>query len=225
MNLIKRNSLIALSFDDGYIEYVKAAYLLSTIGVKATFYLNTHIREWEKRPLLTTKQDLVIEIAKLGHEIGSHTCTHKDLRKCNRGTLIYELKNSKMFLEDLLGKEVLGFAYPWGFYTPKVLEEVSKYYTYARTTELMNLNVVSLLNSPPRSRYELGAIPGLAIKSSGLPKLLKDSMRVRHKHIILYTHVVQPVKLITFINLMKSLNAKFVTVYELFAHLAKEYVL
>lgn len=216
-------NLVAPSFDDGYIEYVKAAHLLSRLGVKATFYLTTHIRELEKKRLLATRPDLIMEIAALGHEIGSHTCTHKDLRKCDGETLIYELRDSKKFLEDLLGKEVLGLAYPWGFYNSKVLEVASKYYVYGRTTELMNLNVIKLLNSPPRSRYELGAIAGLAIKGGGFQKMLINITKVKHKHIILYTHVVQPVKLATFINIMKSLNVKFVTVYELVAHLAKEY--
>jgi len=98
---------------------------------------------------------LIIEIVELVHEIGSHTCTHKDLRKYGRETLIYELENSKRFLGDLLGKEVLGLAYPWGFYNPRVLEAVSKYYIYVRTTELMNLNDANLLNFPHCSRYEI----------------------------------------------------------------------
>lgn len=59
-----------------------------------------------EKALLSTKPNLIIEIAELDHEIGSHTCAHKDLRKYDRETLIYELKNSKIFLEDLLGKEV-----------------------------------------------------------------------------------------------------------------------
>ncbi|MEM2613992.1 MAG: polysaccharide deacetylase family protein [Nitrososphaerota archaeon] len=220
------DNLITLSFDDGYVDYVKVAKLLSNLGVKATFYLTTHIREWGKRQLLATRPDLIIEISDLGHEIGSHTCTHKDLRKCSKETLVYELKNSKRFLEDLLGKEVLGLAYPWGFYNSRVLGVVREYYNYARTTEF-NVNGANLLNSPPKSRYEIGAIAGLAIRGGGFHKMLINIMKVRHKHLVLYTHVVQPIKLITFINMIKSLNAffnvRFVTVYEMFTHLAKEY--
>jgi len=64
------DNLITLSFDDGYVDYVKVAKLLSNLGVKATFYLTTHIREWGKRQLLATRPDLIIEISDLGHEIG-----------------------------------------------------------------------------------------------------------------------------------------------------------
>jgi peptidoglycan/xylan/chitin deacetylase (PgdA/CDA1 family) len=127
--------LVAISFDDGYLEYVKGARLLSMLGVKASFYLTTCLRAWEKRPLLATKPELIAEIAELGHEIGSHTCTHRDLRQLQPVDLVSELKDSKIFLEDVSGNEVMGIAYPWGFYNSKVLTVASKYYRYGRTTE------------------------------------------------------------------------------------------
>ncbi|MBS7612510.1 polysaccharide deacetylase family protein [Candidatus Bathyarchaeota archaeon] len=215
--------LLALSFDDGYLNHVKSAHLLSRLKVKGTFYIITHLKAWDKRPLLTTRPELITEIAELGHEIASHTCTHKDLRKLQLNDLIFELKASKAFLEDVTGKEVLGLAYPYGFYNSRVLNAVHRYYDYCRTTEF-NLDCVMLMNSPPRSRYEIGAIPGLAIKG-GFQKMLINAMKVKHRHIVLYTHVFQPVKLVTLVNMMKSLNVSFVTVSKLFHHLVKEYEL
>jgi peptidoglycan/xylan/chitin deacetylase (PgdA/CDA1 family) len=215
-------NLVAISFDDGYPDYVGGARLLSKLGVKATFYLTTHLKALDGRPLMATRPELVAEIAELGHEIGSHTCTHKDLRQLQLKDLTFELKCSKMFLEDITGREVLGIAYPWGFYNSKVLSVVPRYYSYGRTTEF-NLNGSMLLNSPPRSRYEIGAIAGLAMKG-GFQKMLMNLMKIRHWHLVLYTHVVQPVKLVAFINMMKSM-VKFVTASELVAHVAKEYEL
>mgnify|MGYP000188548333 CR=1 FL=1 len=216
-------NLIAISFDDGYLDHIKAAYLLQRLGVKATFYFITHLKHWDKRPLLTTRAELIANIAELGHEIGSHTCTHKDLRKLQLNDLIFELKHSKKFLEDITGKEVLGLAYPWGFYNSKVLEVAPRYYSYCRTTEF-NLNSVELMNFPPRSRYEIGGVAGLAMKS-GFKKMLINAMKVKHRHLVLYTHVVQPCKLVTFVNIMRGLNVRFVTVSELVAHLYREYEL
>ena len=214
-------NLIAISFDDGYLDHVKAAYLLRRLGVRATFYLITHLKHWNRKPLLATQPELIANIAELGHEIGSHTCTHKNLRKLQLGDLIFELKLSKKVLEDITGMEVLGLAYPWGLYNPKVLEIAPRYYDYCRTTEF-NLNNVELINSPPRSRYEIGAVAGFSMRD-GFKKMLVNVMKVKHWHLVLYTHVVQPFKLITFVNIMKSLNVRFVTVSELVAHLYREY--
>jgi len=215
--------LVAISFDDGYLEYVKGARLLSKLGVKASFYLITCLNAWEKRTLLATKPELIAEIAELGHEIGSHTCTHRDLRQLQPVDLVSELKDSKIFLEDVSGKEILGIAYPWGFYDSKVLTVASKYYMYGRITEF-GLNGSALMNAPPRSRYEIGAIAGLAVRG-GFQRMLRNLLRARHWHLVLYTHVVQPVKLVAFITTLRSLNVKFVTVSELFNHLVREYEL
>jgi peptidoglycan/xylan/chitin deacetylase (PgdA/CDA1 family) len=64
--------LAAISFDDGNLEDVEGAILLSKLGVKATFYIITHLKSWEGKILLTEKPELLAEVAELGHEIGSH---------------------------------------------------------------------------------------------------------------------------------------------------------
>jgi len=87
-----------------------------------------------RKALAGEKPELIAEIAELGHEIGSHTCTHRDLRGCNDLDLVYELKRSKHFLEDVTEKETLGIAYPW-FYNSRVLTTTSRYYSYGYTTE------------------------------------------------------------------------------------------
>jgi len=213
--------LAASSFDDGYLEYVRDARLLSKLGVKASFYITTHLKSWEGRTLLAKKPALIAEIAELGHEIGSHTCTHRDLRRLQSNDLLYELKHSKIFLEDVIGREILGIAYPWGFYNSKVLSVVSRYYGYGRTTEY-KLNGSMLLNAPPRSMYEIGAIAGLALRG-GFQWMLVNLLKVKHWHLVLYTHVVQPVKLVTFIKIMRSVNVRLVTVGELVNHLVREH--
>ena len=47
--------LVAISFDDGYLEYMRSAHLLSKLGVKATFYITTHLDAWVGKPLLAEK--------------------------------------------------------------------------------------------------------------------------------------------------------------------------
>ena len=47
-------------------------------------------------------------------EIGSHTVTHPNLTLIPRDESRRELQNSKEKLEQLLGSEVVSFAYPYG---------------------------------------------------------------------------------------------------------------
>jgi polysaccharide deacetylase family protein (PEP-CTERM system associated) len=56
--------------------------------------------------------DLVREIAKQGHEIGSHSYEHRLLTTLSRSELHADLERSKKQLEDLTGKAVVGFRAP-----------------------------------------------------------------------------------------------------------------
>jgi hypothetical protein len=70
--------------------------------------------------------------------------------------------------------------------------------------------------------YEIGAIAGLALRG-GFQWMLVNLLKVKHWHLVLYTHVVQPVKLVTFIKIMRSVNVRLVTVGELVNHLVREH--
>jgi len=115
----------------------------------------------------------------------------------------------------------MSIAYPWGFYNLEVLTMTSVCYSYGRTTEY-KLNGSMLLNAPPRGRYEIGAIAGLALRG-GFQRMLVNLLKVKHWHLVLYTHVVQPVKLVAFIKAMRSVNVRFGSVSELVDHLVREY--
>jgi peptidoglycan/xylan/chitin deacetylase (PgdA/CDA1 family) len=68
----------------------------------------------------------------LGHEIGSHTCTHPNLTFLPQDELERELKESKDSLENLLDKEITSFAYPFTAYNEAVKKTVHKYYDVSR---------------------------------------------------------------------------------------------
>ncbi len=68
--------------------------------------------------------------------IGSHTITHPILPMCDNLTSMYEIKESKMLLENKLKKEIAAFAYPNGDFTERecnYLEETG--YHIAFTTQ------------------------------------------------------------------------------------------
>jgi len=123
---------VALTFDDGYVTCYEIARFLAREKVKATFFIITHLRTFEGKTLLTINPRLIKEVHELGHEIGSHSCTHPNLVRLSESDLEYELRKSKEFLSDLLKEDIVGFAYPGGFYDKRVVAKVSKYYEYAR---------------------------------------------------------------------------------------------
>ena len=57
-----------------------------------------------------------------GVEIGSHTMTHRDLRRLTVAELSRELAGSRRQLEDVLGVEVRAVSYPFGRFDGRVLD-------------------------------------------------------------------------------------------------------
>lgn len=78
----------------------------------------------------------VIEIARRGVEIGSHTETHPLLTYEDDATVARELQMSRQLLAGKLGADVRAFAYPNGDWDPRVRESVVRAgYSCAFTTE------------------------------------------------------------------------------------------
>jgi peptidoglycan/xylan/chitin deacetylase (PgdA/CDA1 family) len=67
----------------------------------------------------------VAELARDGLvQIGAHTINHPDLPSQDRATQHDEIGSSKRQLEDWLGAEVTGFAYPYGLYNDESVDAV-----------------------------------------------------------------------------------------------------
>jgi len=58
--------------------------------------------------------------------IGSHGYYHNDLEKISLNEASEEMKSSKLYLEQLTGKDVKALAFPYGAYSGKVVEEAKK---------------------------------------------------------------------------------------------------
>jgi peptidoglycan/xylan/chitin deacetylase (PgdA/CDA1 family) len=54
------------------------------------------------------------ELSQRGAEIGSHTMSHRSVTSLGRAELTAELVDSKKMIEDITGKQVTSFAYPFG---------------------------------------------------------------------------------------------------------------
>ena len=114
---------IMLTFDDGYdCFYRNVVPCLNPIGWTATVFVITDFigrkNDWDLRlsvkPFVHMDEKQLKEISKMGFEVGSHSCSHKDLTRLSRDQASDELDHSKKRLEDLLGREVMSFSFPYG---------------------------------------------------------------------------------------------------------------
>jgi peptidoglycan/xylan/chitin deacetylase (PgdA/CDA1 family) len=124
MNTGGARSLVGLSFDDGYEDFLSSALpTLETLGFSATLFVvagmlgeeNTWEHRGGPRPhLRLLEADGVREVSERGMEVGSHTVTHPRLSGMDPETLAREVGDSRQMLSDILNGPVEGFSYPYG---------------------------------------------------------------------------------------------------------------
>ena len=123
--------IVTLTFDDGDCSHYEVALpLLEKYGIFATFYVITDVLG--QPPYMT--QDQVIELSQKGHEIASHTLSHRNLKRLPLIEVEKELRESKKILEGLIGSSVIHFAPPFGSFHSHFLYVLRKYYQSSRTT-------------------------------------------------------------------------------------------
>lgn len=124
---------VVLTFDDGFADFYSAALpALRHHGFNATLYIATSFVEgtsrWLEnigegnRPMLTWEQ--LAEINASGIECAAHTHTHPKLDMLPPSTARDEIVRSKELLEDHLSQRISSFAYPFGFYSSRVMRIV-----------------------------------------------------------------------------------------------------
>jgi len=104
---------IMISFDDGYRDnYLNAYPILRQYDMTAAFYIITSLVGEEDR--LVSGQ--IVEMAKNGMSIGSHTVSHRQLGEMSVEEASNEMSLSRLYLEGLLQKPIHYIAYPKGSY-------------------------------------------------------------------------------------------------------------
>ncbi|MCD6166375.1 polysaccharide deacetylase family protein [bacterium] len=134
---------VLITFDDGYRNNYEHAFpILQEFNFTATIFLvGNHIgkfNSWETNPSVPRyplmNRSEIMEMAQTGIEFGSHSMSHKPLNQLSLTEAKKEIVQSKQFLEDLLGKEITSFSYPYNGYTPTIKEFVQESgYTVACT--------------------------------------------------------------------------------------------
>lgn len=111
------NKVVVLTFDDGLQDFhTTACPILERAGFRATMFLSSAYIDKAfvtGRPCLSARE--VRELCDRGFEFGSHSVSHRRLVELGRHELAKELTGSKQAIEDITGKEVTLFSYPYRF--------------------------------------------------------------------------------------------------------------
>jgi peptidoglycan/xylan/chitin deacetylase (PgdA/CDA1 family) len=142
---------VTTSWDDNDSGSMEIMKILDSMNLKGTFYVDAGNRHGTPGWASDGLEESDLRALSLQHEVGSHTWSHVNLRRCDARGVREELIRSKDYLERTLGQPVFGFAYPYGAYTPlsqRVAKECG--YLFART------GVQGAVAFPPSNPYLWG---------------------------------------------------------------------
>lgn len=139
-----KTKAVTLSYDDGVEQDARLISLMEKYGFKGTFNLNSGCfapngktyPEGEIYDRRMSKKDAINLYKKHNMEIACHSETHTFLERLPFTLALKETVEDRRCLEELSGKPVHGFAYPFGTYSDEtfdVMKAAGIY--YARTVE------------------------------------------------------------------------------------------
>lgn len=135
---------VLLTFDDAYKDIVEHALpVVREFGFNATVFVVTQgigkMNLWEKREgrgtLMGMDAQQILDWARNGVEFGAHSRTHPFLTTLQEDKLEEEIAGSRKDLEDLLGRPVAAFAYPYGDHNDAVQACARRHFSAAFTTK------------------------------------------------------------------------------------------
>jgi peptidoglycan/xylan/chitin deacetylase (PgdA/CDA1 family) len=147
---------VVLTFDDGYADFFTVAVpILQSHRFTATSFVISGRMGWGG--FMTPSQVVAADAS--GFTIGAHTVDHVALAAQAPARATWEMKQSKLTLEELLGHPVVDFAYPYGSFNQ---------YDMAQAKSLGFETAVSTMSSTVHSAGQLFLLSRMRI-GGGLP--------------------------------------------------------
>jgi peptidoglycan/xylan/chitin deacetylase (PgdA/CDA1 family) len=150
-----KKNLISITFDDGLSSILKNALpelkkreIPTTIFIPAANIDN--YPKWDQKGQAIYYEDRIInreeikELSDWGIEIASHTLHHTDLRNVHSEAAKEELLLSKSILEEIIGKEVVSFSFPYGSYNDDLINlalDCGYNFVYTTQPEIISLPI------------------------------------------------------------------------------------
>lgn len=124
---------VLVTFDDGFADFAANAWpVMKARGIPTTLYVTAGVLDgtssWleplgaGQQPMLSAAD--VRELADDGVQIGAHSMTHPQLDCIDREQARDEIIQSKVALEQIVGRPVESFAYPHGYHDRTVKKMV-----------------------------------------------------------------------------------------------------
>ncbi|WP_310396053.1 polysaccharide deacetylase family protein [Hymenobacter sp.] len=114
---------ILLTFDDTDLDqFTVARPTLDQYGFKAMYFVMTVSLG---RPRYMTKA-MVKQLSDEGNTIGSHTWDHHNVKKYQGQDWVTQIEKPTKTLEDITGKKIIYFAYPFGLWNPPAFPELKQ---------------------------------------------------------------------------------------------------
>ncbi|WP_448642100.1 polysaccharide deacetylase family protein [Geodermatophilus sp. URMC 63] len=116
--------VVAVTFDDGLLDFLNAVEVLTRVGARATVYVPTgdvglRLAADDPHGSRLSWAELA-DAAAAGVEIGSHSVNHRTMDVLPAADLRTELVDSRRAIEDALGLPVRSFCYPHGYSSRRV---------------------------------------------------------------------------------------------------------
>jgi peptidoglycan/xylan/chitin deacetylase (PgdA/CDA1 family) len=127
-----------MTIDDGESSCSLIADALSRYGFRATFFV---IRDFARKANGYLSEQEIVELRRAGFSIGTHGTSHRGLSRMPLATARQELKESREWLEQLLGEQVRYMSAPHGYVNRNVIASIFQagYGLAGTSTEAVNV--------------------------------------------------------------------------------------
>lgn len=117
---------IMFTFDDTDLDqFTVAAPELKKYGFKAVYFIMTvSIGRMGKVKYMNSEQ--IKQLSDEGNVIGSHTYDHKNVKKYEAEDWVTQIDKPTKRLEEITGKKIEYFAYPFGLWNKEAIPELQK---------------------------------------------------------------------------------------------------